>query len=96
MLNAWQVLEVLVATLFGSAPLSAAADEAFLSLTALAASARDVPQSEAQRCALLTQIRSKWHPICLAAICLPARSTLNGSAFVRNSVRRWPWLLPLA
>ena len=44
-----QVLEVLIETLFGSAPLSAAADEAFLSLAALAASAVDVGHTE--RCA---------------------------------------------
>ena len=41
---------MLVGTLFGSAPLSAAADEACLSLTALAASARDVPSGNAQLC----------------------------------------------
>jgi len=49
------VLEVLIATLFGSAPLSAAADEAFLSLAALAASARDVPHDNAQRCGMPTK-----------------------------------------
>jgi hypothetical protein len=40
------VLEVLIETLFGSAPLSAAADEAFLSLAALATSAIDVGGTE--------------------------------------------------
>jgi len=75
-----QVLEVLIATLFGSAPLSAAADEAFLSLAALAASARDVPQAGAQRCGVL--IRAEYSCTNLPCHVVPrSRSTYSRPLF---------------